>query len=95
MSGWQVDAMWEAESARIWEDVNAPDPFEKQMITAAGTLKSAIDLLDKATDWVAEAAYDLNGTPMENLVACYEEQMESILSELKSLQEKYGRGIRD
>ena len=35
MTGWQVDAMWEAESARIWEEMNAPDPMEGKMISAA------------------------------------------------------------
>jgi len=87
--------MWEAESARLWEEINAPDPYEKQMITAAGSLKNAIESLDKATDWVAEAAYDLNGSPMENVIGSFEEQLEGILMELKSLQEKYGRGVRD
>ena len=94
MTGWQVDAMWEAESARIWEEMNAPDPMEGKMISAASALANAIQHLDKATDWVAEAAYDLTGSPMEHVVGSFEEQMESILRELKALKEKYERGVR-
>lgn len=94
MNGWQVQAMWEADSAKIWEDLNAPDPCEGKLMEAAGSLQVAISHLDKATDWVAEAANDLMGTPMEDVVGSFTQQMEGILAELKQLREKYGRGER-
>lgn len=94
IAAWQVDAMWEAESARIWEEMNAPDPYENQMQTAAKSLKEAIDRLKKGTDLVAEAANDLQGTPMECLVASFTDQLEDLTNGLRQLQEKYERGER-
>ena len=94
MAAWQVDAMWEAESARIWEEMNAPDPYENQMQTAAKSLKEAIDRLSKGTEGVVEATHDLQGTPMEYLVASFTDQLENLICDLRQLQEKYERGER-
>ena len=94
MKGWQVQAMYGAESARIWEEMNAPDPCERQLIEAAASLQVAVKHLDKATDWLAEAASELMGTPMEDVVNSYTLQLENFLCDLKKLREKYGRGER-
>lgn len=94
MKGWQVQAMWEAESARIWEEMNKPDPCEGKMLEAAASLQVAIKHLDKAADWLADAASELMGTPMEDVVSSYTMQLENFLCDLKKLHEKYGRGER-
>lgn len=94
MNGWQVQAMWEAESSRIWEEMNAPDPFAGKMMDAASSLQVAVKHLDKATDWLADAAGKLIGTPMEDVVNSYTLQLENFLCDLRKLQEKYGRGDR-
>ena len=48
MTGWEVQALKEAEDARIWEELNAPDPLEPQMKEAARDLGLAAGLIDKA-----------------------------------------------
>ena len=94
MNQWQVQAMREAESSRIWEEMNAPDPCYGKMLEAASSLQVAVKHLDKATDWLADAAGELIGTPMEDVVNSYTLQLENFLCDLKKLREKYGRGER-
>ena len=94
MTARQIDELYEAESARIWEELNAPDPCEEQMKAAAKWLKEAVESLNTATDWVADAACELMGTPMESIANNYCEKMEEILFGIRKLQEKYGRGER-
>lgn len=95
MTGWQVQAMWEAESARLWEELNAPDPAEGKMIAAASSLAVVVKHLDKAADWIAQAASELQGTPMENVVASHLDELEDMICNIRGLQEKYSRGIRE
>lgn len=95
MMAWQVDEMWEAESARMWEDLNAPDPYENKMFEAAGSLAVAIGHLIPARDWVHEAAYELEETPMESKMESFAEEIDGILMMLKDLEEKYRRGVRE
>ena len=95
MNGWQVQAMWEADAAAEWERLNAPDPCEKQMKSAAVDITEASHFVDIAEDRLGEATAELYGTPMEAVVESWLDQLENIRFELKSLAEKYGRGERE
>ena len=65
MTGWEVQALKEAEDARIWEELNAPDPYEKQLRDAALDLSLAMEPISKAEDYLMDAVADVSETPME------------------------------
>ena len=95
MTGWEVQALKEAEDARIWEELNAPDPYEKQLRDAALDLSLAIEPISKAEDYLMDAIADVSETPMESKVAALLEAMEDLECDIKSLQEKYRKGERE
>ena len=95
MTGWEVQALKEAEDARIWEELNAPDPYEKQMRDAALDLSLAIEPISKAEDYLMDAVADVSETPMEAKVAALLEAMEDLECDIKMLQEKYRKGERE
>lgn len=95
LSAWQIDVMKEAEDARIWEELNAPDPAEKQMQEAAVSMKQAEELISKAEDYLVDAVYSLSEFPMSDKVASLEDDLEDLRYSIKSLREKYERGCRD
>lgn len=101
MRAWQievmdqdVDAMWEADAAAEWERINAPDPAEKQMQTAAELIHQAEKLIDNAEDKIAEAMAELYELPMEAVVGSFFDQLSDLRCDLKALAEKYERGER-
>lgn len=93
---WQLDLMWEGESARIWEEQNAPDPYETQMKNAAIDMKCACGDtgISKAIYYLMDAQEELKGTPMEDKVGSLIEVLEDIECDIRSLAEKYGKGKR-
>ena len=95
MTGWEVQALKEAEDARIWEELNAPDPYEKQLRDAALDLSLAIEPISKAENYLMDAIADVSETPMEAKVTALLEAMEDLECDIKSLQEKYGKGERE
>lgn len=95
MTGWEVQALKEAEDARIWEELNAPDPYEKQMRDAALEMRLAIEQISKAEDYLMDAVADVSETPMEAKVASLLDSLEDLEYSIKALQEKYGKGERE
>ena len=95
MTGWEVQALKEAEDARIWEELNAPDPYEKQMRDAALEMKQAIDQIDKAENFLIDAIAALDETPMGDRVASLLDALEDLHCNIEYLQEKYGKGERE
>ena len=94
MTGYEVQALNEAEDARIWEELNAPDPYEKQMTDAALDMRLAVEMIDKAEDYLAEAVADVSDTPMEDRVASLLDELSDLKYSIRMLQEKYERGER-
>ena len=78
MTGWEVQALKEAEDARIWEELNAPDPYEKQMRDAALEMRLAIEQISKAEDYLMDAVADVSETPMEAKVASLLDSLEDL-----------------
>ena len=95
MTGWEVQALKEAEDARIWEELNAPDPNEKQMRDAAIEMRQAYDQINKAENFLMEAVAAVSETPMEDKVNSLLEALEDLNCDINMLQEKYGKGERE
>ena len=95
MTGWEVQALKEAEDARIWEEINAPDPAVGNMVEAAESMKQAEDFISRAEDYLMDAVNSLDGFPMADRVESLENDLEDLRYSIKALREKYGRGWRE
>jgi hypothetical protein len=84
----------EARNAQ-WEDLNAPDPFEAELMKSATALHITLCNLNNAEKWMYDAISDLADTPMADKVQSLVEEMLSLHSEIERLAEKYGRGQRE
>lgn len=95
MTGMEVQAMWEAETAALWEELNKPDPAEKYLEEAAESLKTAAQEADKAVDSVMEAAAALSGWPMQYKLDSIAEALDDLRAEISELAKTYERGERE
>ena len=95
MTGWEIQELKETEDARIWEELNAPDPCEKQLETASVSLKEASRTIGRAGILLADAMAELFDTPMEYRIGSLLDALEDIESEIRVLAEKYGKGERE
>ena len=95
MTGWQVQAMWEADAAAEWERKNAPDPAERQMKEAADSLEVALDKINDGLDWVADAVSKLDKLPMADTVLSFLDDFEKLVNQLEELKDHYERGERE
>lgn len=66
MTDAQLDAIKEAEDARIWEELNKEDPKAQE---AARKLQAAIGLLEQAEALIAQAAEAVEDTPETDRIA--------------------------
>lgn len=85
----EIDAMYEAESARIWEEQNMQTDTEKLKL-AARSLTWAAEDFDKCCDYVNEAAEELVDTPEGDKVASVLGEMEILLKEMREMAGKWG-----
>ena len=92
---WQLDIMFENESARLWEHLNRPDPEEDRMKKAAVDLRAACEFLTFASDRMADAMNVLHDTPMADRVKSFLQNQEEMTIDLYDLCEKYERGNRN
>lgn len=95
MTGWQVQAMWEADAAAEWERLNEPDPAEQEMKEASESLQAALDNIDSGLDWISDAVSKLEETPMAYKVQSFLDDFENLASGLKALKDHYERGERE
>ena len=94
MTGWEVQALKEADDARIWEELNAPDPYEKQMEDSAREMRLAVEMINKAEDYLMDAVSSVSGTPMEDRVSSLLNDLEELHIDIVLLAEKYQKGVR-
>ena len=85
-----IDAMYEAESARMWEEQNMPTDTE-MLHLAAKSLRLAATDLDTTCDLVNEAAEAIVDTPEGDKIASILGEMENILKDLREMAEKWSR----
>jgi hypothetical protein len=95
MNGWQVQEMWETDTNAMWERLNEPDPAEPYMRSAAVEMNKAVDLVDKAEDFLVGAISELSETPMEDKVTSLYDALMNLRVEIGHLAEKYERGVRE
>ena len=94
MTGLEVQALKEAEDARIWEELNAPDIYEKQMEDSAREMRLAVQMIDKAEDYLTDAVYAVEDTPMEDRVTSLLNDLEDLKFSIGMLAENYQKGVR-
>lgn len=84
MKDWQLDAMWENESERIWEEQNK-DTDLSEAITRMGY---AFDHACTVSGRLAEAAESAKGTVYEARIMSIFEDLEQLQSDINSLQQR-------
>lgn len=89
-----IDAMWEADAAAEWEEINEPDPMEDLMKTAAESISKGLDEIDDGLDWIADAVSTLGDSPMAYRVQSLQDDMVKLAYELERLRDRYERGDR-
>lgn len=95
MESWEVDFLVESDRAKAWEELNAPDPCEKMLISSAKDIKEATSFIDIAENRLYDAMAELSETPMEDKVASFLDQLQSLRVDLQILAETYGKGVRE
>lgn len=90
-----VDNLWESESARIWEEQNAPSKDESKYLAAAKELEKAIKALDQVIDALVEAENAADGVPLADKVAFFARDFEDRQCDLKRMMEKAQRSEED
>ena len=94
MDDYTLDYMVEQAAATEWERINEPDPCESQMKDAALDMRLAIEMIEKAEDYLADAVEDVRDTPMEDRVATFLNLLEDLHIDIGMLAKKYERGER-
>lgn len=92
MTGAEIDVMNEAESARLWEELNAPDKYAKQLEEASIDLCASADLIDKAEDELSAAISDLWDTPYESVIDDLLDRLQDFRIEVQELAKHYRKG---
>lgn len=95
MTMWQTELMEEEARNQMWEDLNAPDPYELVLRRAAKELEKAISLLDSSIDRLYDAESDLSETPMQAKVESFIDEVTGIKSDLMKIRESWERGERE
>lgn len=95
MNAWQIEEMIATDAAAAWERLNAPDPCEKQLKSAAVSLKEAAEFLNVCTDRLVDAGCELDETPMRAKVDSLCETLEDFRCEIQELARLYGKGVRE
>lgn len=95
MTNWQLDMLNDQISTAAWNRLNAPDPAEKQMKNAAVSMSEASGFLDIVTDRLMDAAEELKGTPMQDVMLSFVTEIEGTDGKLRELKKKYERGERE
>ena len=90
-----VSAMWEDDAEAEWERINAPDKFHDQMVDAACSMSIAVDKLEKARDFLADAITKVDGTPMESTVRDLYDKLDDIMYKISTTKDSYERGERE
>ena len=88
-----VDLMIEREVAKLGEEQTMPAVDGETLRLAARSVRWAVEELDKAADFVNEAAETLVDTPQGDRVASILNDMETMLTNLKQLQKAFEKGV--
>ena len=95
MTGWQLQAMVEADAEATWEALNSPDPCEDKMKASAVVMIEAARFIEIAEDRLVEALEELTDTPMEPRVGALLEALQDLRCDIQAMANKFERGERD
>ena len=95
MKDWQIDAMIGNYDMKLWAEQNAPDPLEDTLLVASVGLFAAIQNMDKAIEHLMFVKDDLRGTPMEDKIVSFVDEIENTKVALKGLYDKFSTGRRE
>ena len=95
MNAWQLEAMKDQMDTKAWNELNAPDPCERQLKTCSVSLINATMILSSVESQLADAMAEVFDTPMEAKIGSYLDEVENIRYYIKSLAETYGKGVRE
>lgn len=90
-----VDQMYEGETSRLWEEVNAHDPNERKYHAAAGSLKKAIKALGKVLEHLETGVAEADGLPLSGKLDFFRNDFEDRLFDLKRMMDRAERGRED
>ena len=77
-----------------WERLHQPDPEEGRLKTAGKSLATAIEHLDHCNDWIAQAADDVEGIPVEDRIASFLNEIGEMLTALRAMQKTLADGYQ-
>ena len=90
----EIDLMYEDECARIWEEMNAPDQYAKQMQEASLPMFASAELIDKAEEELSAAISHLWDTPIEVDVDDLLDRLQDLRIDIQELAKHYRKGER-
>ena len=92
---WQLDRMYEAKSARMWEEQNARDKAWDRMIEACGYLNVVGEHLDKALTSLIGAKDEVEGLDCEWKIGSIMDSCEELMCEVEKIRQQFihGEGV--
>ena len=94
MNNWQLDVLREQMDTKAWDELNAPDPCEKQMKASARSLIEASQFISMAESRLADGMAEVFDTPMELKIGSLLDALQDLRCDIFLLAEKYRRGER-
>lgn len=89
---WQLDRMWETESAKIWEALNAEPVSATQKLDgkkrriACGMIEMMLHMdMAPALEWIAQAYNEVENTPAGDRLAMIYDRMSDIKTDLRCI----------
>ncbi len=87
-----LDAMYEAESARMWEEQNMEPEIDRTAV--ASSLGEVWDLLSESHDKMASAADEAEGLPVYDRIVSMMDDIESMQAAVKRMRERIEQEVR-
>ena len=89
---WQMDMMYESESARMWEEQNEHDRNWDKMLEAVGFLNVALEQMNKVTDSLVGAKEEVENLPCEYKIGSLIESYEDLICEVEKIRQQFING---
>lgn len=95
MNNWQLDILKDQADTKAWNELNAPDPNEKQLKAAAVSLFEAVAFLQIAESRLADAMAELFDTPIEYKIGSFLDSLQESRIDLQEMAKKFQKGERE
>lgn len=88
----EIDLMYEAESAKLWEEQNNHDEVWNKALNSVGYLNVVEEQMDKALDSLIWAKEEMSNTNSEYKVGMLIDRYEELLCDLRSTIKQFRDG---